>query len=474
MCYTFVRIKWVMNVRKTILLLINGFGIERKDSAEVYSSSLMPNLDSLTKTELFGSLVTGAGDASVGYKLFSIPEFEEKQEDELDKIILQKTLGSVPIIKTIKNNLVLNNKLHLFYVINNKRKLGQIREIIKELNPLKDKNLFLHLIMTGTSVNDYDDIEKVINNISYEVPDYAKVGLIVGKNKLIDVDFVKTIEREYGEQWKEFNKKFDVLKRNIINPEDTECFMVNKGFAFNEGDIILYANYQDVEFKPIENFARNTKVNIYSLYYTNDNISYFLKRVDKGVDSLNNKLSKHNINLLYLTDKQRVDDANFYFGGMQKKKCSNIVFALNDPSHFATKANALSIIQNESFNGIIIDYDIGVFNRLPDVKSKLQSVDLTIKIISDICRENGYTFIISSLYGMHMTLSDGVLQKLVNFAGKVPCIYQSSEFLKKDYSLNSGTVYDLCLTFLTNICDEVKSNKLVHKMNAVEKLLSKK
>jgi len=380
-------------MRKTILLLINGFGIERKDSAEVYSAELMPNLDSLTKTELFGSLISGAGDASMGYKLFSIPELEEKQEDELDKIISQKILGSVPVIKTIKENLNNENKLHLFYVLNNKRKLGQMRELVKELNPSKEKNVYIHLIMTGSSVNEYDDIERVINSLSYEMPGYAKIGIVVGKNKLSDPDFLKTLEREYGEQWSEFNKKFVVLRNNIISPEDVDAFIVNKYFAFSKDDIVLYANYQDIEFNPIEKVARSVGANIYSLYYTNDRISFFLKKCDTKVDSLNFKLSNHNINLLYLIDKERVDDANFYFNGMKKKKSSNIVFALNNPAHFVNRENALSILQNDSYNGIVIDYDIGIFNRLVDVKNKLKIIDSVIKIISDISRENGYTFI---------------------------------------------------------------------------------
>lgn len=36
-------------MKKNILLLINGFGVEQADSINVYSETLMPNMDKLTK-----------------------------------------------------------------------------------------------------------------------------------------------------------------------------------------------------------------------------------------------------------------------------------------------------------------------------------------------------------------------------------------------------------------------------------------
>ena len=69
---------------------------------------------------------------------------------------------------------------------------------------------------------------------------------------------------------------------------------------------------------------------------------------------------------------------------------------------------------------------------------------------------------------------DGVVPKVINFSMKVPCVFQSNTFNKSGFSLNSGDINGLAGTFLTNICDEVKSNKLVHQLSKVEKMLSKK
>ena len=43
-------------MKKNILLLINGFGIEQADSYNVYSKEVMPNLDKLTTDGVFTNI----------------------------------------------------------------------------------------------------------------------------------------------------------------------------------------------------------------------------------------------------------------------------------------------------------------------------------------------------------------------------------------------------------------------------------
>lgn len=107
------------------------------------------------------------------------------------------------------------------------------------------------------------------------------------------------------------------------------------------------------------------------------------------------------------------------------------------------------------------------------IKKDLQSIDGIIRNISDAAKEKDYTFIVSSLYGLHVPVMDGVVQKVIDFSGKVPVMFQSNLFTKAEYTLNPGNTYALGQTFLTNINDEVKANKLVHKLSNVEKMLTK-
>ena len=58
-------------MNKTILFLINGFGIEKKDSYSIYDENLLPTLDNMMKTNIFGSVESKAYDYSTAYQLFS-------------------------------------------------------------------------------------------------------------------------------------------------------------------------------------------------------------------------------------------------------------------------------------------------------------------------------------------------------------------------------------------------------------------
>ncbi len=460
-------------MRKTILMLINGFGVERSDSAEVYSSKLMPNLDAMTKTYLFGTLSTPAGDYNNGYKLFSISGKGKGYEDEIDMLIFDKHLDRNKILQDVKNSITAENNLHIFYALEDDAKINQMREFLRIINGTKDKRVFVHLILTGTSTANYAAISKVLNKLSFELGAYCKVGIIVGKNKINSDDMLRTFYREFGEHWNEAEKKIDVLRNEIVNPENAGVFMVNKGFALKENDSVLFMNYDDVEMDRFFSDFTKMPVKLFSLYPFKDNIPHMFTKDLEINGSFAGLIEKHQIKILVLTTQDRVNDINFYLNGMEKKKSPNIAYAVNDISLFATKESTIDIFEKNNFDGYIIDYQVGLYNKMDMIKGDLQKIDTVIKSISEASQEKNYTFIISSLYGMHAPVMDGVVQKVVNFSGKVPCIFQSNDFTKKEYSLNSGNIYALTLTFLTNINDEVKSNKLVHKLSGLEKMLSK-
>ena len=59
-------------MKKNILMLINGFGIERSNSYSVYSGELMPNLEALRTSRMFTSIPNGYLDYKGAYRNFSM------------------------------------------------------------------------------------------------------------------------------------------------------------------------------------------------------------------------------------------------------------------------------------------------------------------------------------------------------------------------------------------------------------------
>ncbi len=460
-------------MRKTILMLINGFGVEKKGSDEVYSAKLMPNLDYMVKNYLFGSLSTNAGDYNNAYRIFSMPEKQKGEEDEIDYLIFEKKLDTNPVLQNVRDNIGEENTLHIFYTLDSFAEFNQVKEFLKIINAQKNKKVFVHLIMTATSTAAYEDIKKVISKISFEISEYCKMGMVVGRNKINVDDVLRAFYRELGEHWNESGKKFEILEKEIINPEDAGIFIITGGCTLKENDSVLFLNYDDVEMERF--YADITKMPLkqYSLYPFKDDVPFMFKRADDRSISFSTTVEKYGIRILHLTTQNRINDVNFYLNGMEKRKSPNITYAVNDMGLFKTKEAVIELLTNNPYDGYIIDYTIGGYNRMEDIKRDLQSIDEVIKNISDASKEKDYTFIVSSLYGMHTPVMEGVVNKVIDFSGKVPCVFQSNLFPKQEYSLNAGTTYGLQQTFLTNICDEVKANKLVHKLSKVEKMLSK-
>ncbi len=461
-------------VRKTILMLINGFGVERKGSTEVYSPKLMPYFDYMLKNYLFGNLSTAAGDYNEAYKAFSIPEKGKGQEDEIDYLIFEKKLDTNETLIKARDSIGADNNLHIFYTLNSASKFNQVKELIKVLNPNKNKKVFVHIIMTATSTAAYEGIKKVISKISFELAEYCKVGMVVGCDNINSDDILRAYYRELGEHWNESEKKFNILEKEVVPPEKAGVFIITGGFSLKENDSVVFMNYDDVEMERFYSDFTKMPTKLFSLYPFKEEMPFMFKKENDGSMGFASIVEMHGIKILTLTNEARINDINFYLNGMQKKKSPNIDYAVNDMSLFATKEAVVDLIDNHPYDGFILDYTIAGYNKLDMIKKDLQAIDGIIKNISEASKEKDYTFIISSLYGVHVPVMDGVVQKVIDFSGKVPLIFQSNLFTKNSYALNTGNTYALAQTFLTNINDEVKANKLVHKLSSIERMLSKK
>ena len=103
---------------KTILFLINGFGIEKKESYSVYDASLMPYLDRLMKGFLFGNLESDVKNIYDGYRNMSLEinglynYSVYNREAGLGKIAENENV--LKIEKSLKER---NSKLHIFCFI---------------------------------------------------------------------------------------------------------------------------------------------------------------------------------------------------------------------------------------------------------------------------------------------------------------------------------------------------------------------
>ena len=100
-----IRIKGDIMNRKTILFLINGFGVERKESYSIYDASLMPTLDSLSKKYLFSTITSDVNNYYDGYRNISMDVNELYNYKIIDRQIEDKKYQTNQVLLKIKKDI---------------------------------------------------------------------------------------------------------------------------------------------------------------------------------------------------------------------------------------------------------------------------------------------------------------------------------------------------------------------------------
>ena len=185
--------------KKTVLFLINGFGVEKKESYSIYDSSLMPTFEELSKNYLFSkdSIVSNVNNYYDAYRNASLDVSELYNYSILDKDIESKVfLTKENLIKLKQDFDTKKGNLHLFCLVDTSLKIvDHLKETLKYLNPNKDKKVFLHLIISSNNIEDYKGLVDVFSHINMELAEYAPIGFIMGLSaidnnaKQVDLNF---------------------------------------------------------------------------------------------------------------------------------------------------------------------------------------------------------------------------------------------------------------------------------------------
>ena len=131
-------------MKKNILLLINGFGIEQADSYNVYSKEVMPNLDKLTTDGVFKTIQNNYLDYKSGYRNFSIGISEPLTYSLIENEVSSKAYKDNQVLKYIANESnKFNSKIHVFCYFDSVRIIEQLKAYLTELQSLSNNDQIL-------------------------------------------------------------------------------------------------------------------------------------------------------------------------------------------------------------------------------------------------------------------------------------------------------------------------------------------
>lgn len=463
-------------MKKTVLFLMNGFGIEQLDSYSIYNAKLMPNLDSYTKNHLFAAISTPSYNLVSGYRVFSTgskyPLSCSLIDSYIDKFETNQNL------MFYLNSIKPEGKIHLFLSLENEKSIEHLRAFLKFIRSKKQNKIFIHLVLTGDNIDNYKEVERLINKIVYELVD-CKLGIIVGINSLNAVNllaFMNMFQNEVGEKWREVSKKMSSLVSLKIEPKNVKEFFLNEGFKFDVNDSIFFFNYEQTDMTNfVNNISKLTNTDTYFSLFPLTGIKYPMFAYPKSGISMVNYLEKINAKALVLADSSSMRVINYYCCGLQSVVSPRISFAKTDNDLLLNQENIKAIIRDSDYDLIMIDFRIDDAKNVDELNKKLSKLDGILRYIHDFCVENKISLFISSLYGMQKEIPvDNFTRAFINFAGKVPFIVIDPVFNKANFSLGLGDIHTLADTVYTNINSKHNGGDvLIKRKNPLLKMLTK-
>lgn len=463
-------------MKKTILFLMNGFGIEQTGSHNIYSAKLMPNLDRYTRDYLFSSIETSAFNLTEGYRLFStgsefpltyslIEQFSEK-------------LATNPNLNFFLESIKEEGKIQLFLFVESDKSLEHLKSFLSFIRTKRNSPIFLHLVMTSLNDNSYKDIERIINRVTYDYKD-CKIATVVGENILKEINlstYMNMLQNEVGEKWREITKKFSSLISLKTAPKNVKEFYMNEGFKIEPNDSFFFFNYEMTDMTNFMNdISKLTTQDKYFSMFPIKGIQYPMFAYPSSGISAASSLNKIGAKALVLANEKNMPLINYYCQGLQNIATENIMFSKINESLFLDDNYMKAIVNDTEFDLTIINYQVDDAKDVAQLNHNLATLDKILGNLHDFCLEKKYSLFISSLYGIKKELPiDNFIKASINFSTKVPVIIVDSVFNKVGFRIDLGNIYNLSQTVYTNMNTKYEGGAvIIKKKNPLLKLIKK-
>lgn len=484
-------------MKKSVLFLINGYAIEQKGSYSLYNESLAPNLDMLIKDYMYTTLDNTSLNYIDGYREFSIGSSGSLNFNFIKKEASSGALDNDNELLGIKAKL--NNpdsKLHVFYFVDDEKKLDCLRDFFTSLKDLKVKEIYAHLICTKTEMKDYKDVKGVINKFGYGYVPKVRVASVVGANYINDEakqetidDYVTSLFYGYSELWRESDQKISHLMTANILPADIKTFCINSRYEIGENDNILFFNYTKGNYSrflktlleiPEKIRRRYEKIpyHVYSLFPTGvaEVPSAFQDRISDVC--LDNYLKKIYTKAAIIDEKSRLNAINNCAAGLKNIVCENIDYFDSSNGILYNSVLLSEIINNSKYGFVILNYNLDRFNSTKEMREEMTKIDNIVMSVYRLCMDNGYTMFISALYGIKRKLLDGYGNEIfLNLSERVPLVILDNALIKQRRKLTLypyGRVYDLAKTIYKTINNSYEIDSLIREKQSLFSVLFKK
>ena len=482
-------------MKKSVIFLINGLGIEKQGSYSISIDQCMPNLAKTKETSYFTTAIISSLEYHEAYKRFFLGDTSRIEIDNIKENIITESLKNNSTFQNFQNDInIEGSTLHIFLEPNSELFLDQINNLLNKLDISPNKQIFIHLLLTGQTTSEYEKTANIINNMKTHLEKNATIGMILGSEFFPEeitkneIDIAKNLFFNGSvERWIDTKKKLDMYKEANIRPCNAPGFCAVNNYTIKNNDTVLFFNTTRANFDKILNvmFAnyetvfKTEAVNIkyYSIISldTKHKIPYFSENIEYK-NSFVNILQKANKKALIIANDKYISYMNFLANGMNYVNNPNIAFMKINDEYLNNKENIINIIDKSAYDIIIFDYHMDALGNINIMKEQLTKIDQVLGSVVEVCT-NKHSLFITSLYGMKKTLPLADYNPelvTIDYEMQIPIFFYDYSYVRSKYHLVPGETNDILNTAICCVWDNKELYSLIRIKGIINNLLGKR
>ena len=491
-----------MKDKLTMLMILDGFGINENEQGNAVKLANTPNIDKLMKTcpttRIFASgmsvgLPEGQmGNSEVGHTNIGAGRIVYQELTRITKSIEDGDFFSIPeFIEAIENCKKNNSKLHIMGLLSDGGVHSHMRHLfgLLELAKRKDfEEVYVHCFLDGRDTPPAS-AEGYIMKLQEKMKEkgVGKIASISGRFYSMDRD----------KRWNRIQKTYDAMVNGIgeksaspitaiessyqkeVFDEFVEPTVITNGekpvATIEDGDSVIFFNFRpdrareitraivDKEFKEFE----TKKMNTYFVCFTNydetmPNVHIAFKK-EMIKNTLGEIVSKNGGKQLRIAETEKYAHVTFFFNGGEEKQYEGEDRILvpspkvetydmkPEMSAYEVTQKVVEAINSEKYNCIILNY------ANPDMVGHTGSLSAAIKAVEavDECVGKVITAIESQKANLIITADHGNAEQMIDYKTGEPHTAHTTNLVpliliseRENVKLREGKLADIAPTLL--------------------------
>ena len=475
-------------MKKSVIFLINGLGIERPGSYSIAIDECMPQLCKIKDSSYYTSAVIDSLEPKEAYQSFFLGDSFHSEVDYIKNYVMNNSLLNNNTFHLLKQSCMNNHKFHIFIEATNDKIVEELNYLLNLLQLDPTKKIYLHFILPQQVVKEYSKIISIINTIKYHLDSRVDVGFILGKDSFSEpltkqqLDYAKKMFFYCScERWSETDKKLRILETDKIRPNDVVGFSSSNSCNLEDGDTIFFFNTRREKYDALitsiiegeKSVFQKTTISFYSFIRLNTvlGINSFIDNIDYE-NSLSNILLRNQKRMLIITDVDNINLVNFYANGLNSINNPIICF-MEKSDNLYRKDYIERLINDMPYDLFLFDYKMDTSSTVNHLKEELSKLDVIIGNLASVC-ENRHSLFITSLYGLNckMPVADYNPEMVtIDYELQIPIFFFDYSYPASKYDLFPGETNDVLSSALKCITDDPKLETLIREKTIIGSII---